>query len=66
MRLFQRIVLILVAFLLFALAVGPFLVPVPPLEGSVPPEQLADPDSQFVTVNGLKVHYKSAGQGEPA
>jgi len=60
-----RILLILVAVLLVAVLVGPFLVPVPPLEGTVPPEQLADPDSQFVEVNGLNVHYKTAGQGEP-
>jgi len=45
--------------------VGPFLVPVPPLEDTVPPEQLADPDSQFVEVNGLRVHYKMMGAGEP-
>jgi len=38
---------------------------VPPLEGTVPPEQLADPDSRFVEVNGLRVHYKIAGEGEP-
>ncbi len=47
------------------LAVGPFLVPVPPLEGTVPPEQLAGPDSRFVRVNGVQLHYREAGQGEP-
>ncbi|MGQ9717156.1 MAG: alpha/beta fold hydrolase [Anaerolineae bacterium] len=52
--------------LLLLLLVGPFLVPVPPLEGTVPPEQLADPDSRFVEVNGISVHYKMAGEGEPA
>lgn len=52
--------------LLLLLLVGPFLVPVPPLEGTVPPEQLADPDSRFVEVNGIAVHYKMAGEGEPA
>ncbi len=45
--------------------VGPLLVPVPPLENTVPPRQLADADSRFITVNGLEVHYKMAGQGEP-
>ena len=48
------------------LLVGPFLVPVPPLEGTVPPEQLADPDSRFIGVNGITVHYKMAGAGRPA
>jgi pimeloyl-ACP methyl ester carboxylesterase len=31
----------------------------------VPIAQLADPDSLFVDVDGLSVHYKAAGQGEP-
>ena len=45
--------------------VGPFLVPVPALEGTLPPEALADPDSQFIEINGLDVHVKVMGQGEP-
>ncbi|MBN1955932.1 MAG: alpha/beta hydrolase [Anaerolineae bacterium] len=57
---------IVLAVLLLVLLVGPFLVPVPPLENTAPPEQLADPDSQFVDVNGLQVHYKLVGEGEPA
>lgn len=51
--------------LLLLVLVGPFLVPVPPPEGTVPPEALADPDSRFVEINGLRVHYKMIGQGEP-
>lgn len=31
----------------------------------VSPEALADPDSHFVTVNGMQVHYKVAGTGNP-
>lgn len=45
--------------------VGPFLVPVPPLRGTVPPEQLADPDSRFAVVGGVRIHYKLAGNDEP-
>lgn len=45
--------------------VGPLLVPVPPLTDTVPPRQLADPDSRFAQVNGVTLHYKVAGQGEP-
>jgi pimeloyl-ACP methyl ester carboxylesterase len=45
--------------------VGPFLVPVPPLTNTVPPEQLADPDSQFIEINDLSVHVKTRGLGEP-
>ena len=65
MRRFLRIVLILLALFLCLLAIAPFLIPVPPLEGTVAPEQLADADSRFLDVNGLRVHYKIAGQGEP-
>ncbi|HSQ39256.1 MAG TPA: alpha/beta hydrolase [Anaerolineales bacterium] len=50
---------------LLLLLVGPFLIPVPPLENTVPVEQLTDPDSKFIEVNGLNVHYKIFGQGEP-
>jgi pimeloyl-ACP methyl ester carboxylesterase len=45
--------------------VGPFLVPVPALEDTLPPKNLADPDSQFIEINGLDVHVKVMGQGEP-
>lgn len=60
-----RILLIILAALLLLLSVGPFLIPVPPLEDTVPPQTLGDPDSQFREVNGLSVHTKIAGQGEP-
>ena len=43
----------------------PFLIPVPPLQGIVPPEQLSDDDSKFINVDNLQIHYKYAGQGEP-
>jgi len=65
MKRLGRILLIILAVLLVVLLVGPFLVPVPPLEDTVPLEQLADPDSHFVEVNGIQVHYKTAGEGEP-
>lgn len=65
MRKAGRIVLIVIMILLLLLLVGPFLVPVPPLEDTVPPEQLADAGSHFVDVDGLQVHYRQAGQGEP-
>lgn len=65
MRGWKRVLLIVIVVLLLILLVGPLLIPVPPLEGTVPPEQLADPDSRFVEINGLQVHYKIAGQGQP-
>jgi hypothetical protein len=42
---------------LLVVLVGPFLVPVPPLMGTTDEQSLADPDSHFVEVNGLSVHY---------
>lgn len=48
-----------------AALVGPFLIPVPPLEGVMPARELADPDSQFVNINDLDVHLKTSGNGEP-
>lgn len=45
--------------------IGPFLIPVPPLENTVSAESLADADSQFIEVNGLNIHYKKYGSGEP-
>lgn len=51
--------------LLVIVLVGPFLVPVPPLENTVSAESLADEDSLFIEVNGIDVHYKKFGDGEP-
>jgi pimeloyl-ACP methyl ester carboxylesterase len=64
-RRFLRGLGITVLVLLLIVLGGPFLVPVPPLTDTVPAEQLADPDSQFVEINGLTVHYKTVGEGEP-
>jgi pimeloyl-ACP methyl ester carboxylesterase len=62
---FLRALGITLLVLLLIMLVGPFLVPVPPLTDTVPPEQLADPDSQFIEINGLTVHVKTMGHGEP-
>lgn len=60
-----RFLLGLLGAILLIVLIGPFLVPVPPLENTVPAQTLADPDSQFITLNGLQVHVKTRGQGEP-
>jgi pimeloyl-ACP methyl ester carboxylesterase len=60
------ILLLMLGLLLVAVFVVPLLIPVPPLEDTVPPEQLADLDSRFVSVNDLTVHYKEQGDGGPA
>jgi pimeloyl-ACP methyl ester carboxylesterase len=65
MRRWPRVILMLLFVLALLLLVGPFLIPVPELEGTVPPEQLADPESRFVEIEGIDVHYKVAGQGQP-
>ena len=51
--------------LLLALIILPLILPISPLEGVSPPRELADPDSRFIEVNGLEVHYKLYGSGEP-
>ncbi|HTK97105.1 MAG TPA: alpha/beta hydrolase [Pseudomonadales bacterium] len=55
-----------VAILVALLLIVPFLIPVPPLTGTVDPITLADPDSRFGNVAGVHVHYKEAGVGAPA
>ena len=65
MGMLLRALAVVAGVVLVALLVGPFLVPIPPLEGTVPPDQLADADSRFMQVDSLKVHYKMMGAGEP-
>ena len=65
MKRLLRAILILLAVLLLLVLVVPFLIPVPRLEGTVPVEQLADPDSQFADLDAVDVHYKAAGEGQP-
>ncbi len=61
-----KITLSILAALLVIILVGPFLVPVPPLEDTQPPQSLADKDSRFIEINNLSVHYKQQGSGSPA
>jgi hypothetical protein len=60
-----RITLPILGLILVLVLVGPFMVPIPPLEGAVSPQELADPDSEFIQVNELKVHCKIKGTGQP-
>jgi len=64
-RTFLKPLGIFFSLLIITILIGPFLVPVPPASGTVPPQQLADPDSHFVEINGLNVHYKMLGSGQP-
>lgn len=65
MKPFARTALVVVGLLLLLVLTVPLLIPVPPLPGLLPPEQVADADSEFITVNGLRLHVKRSGQGEP-
>jgi pimeloyl-ACP methyl ester carboxylesterase len=65
MNKFGKMIFILVIVSILVVAVVPLLMIIPPLEETLPPEQLADPDSKFIDVNGLKVHYKEFGKGKP-
>jgi pimeloyl-ACP methyl ester carboxylesterase len=60
-----RITLMMLFILLIVLTVAPLILPLPPEGERFPPEALADDDSQFVTLNGIQVHYKTAGSSEP-
>jgi pimeloyl-ACP methyl ester carboxylesterase len=62
---FLRTTGIILTVLALIVLIGPFLIPVSPLENTLPVEQLADADSKFIEVNGIHVHYKTWGQGEP-
>ncbi|MGC9399478.1 MAG: alpha/beta fold hydrolase [Anaerolineae bacterium] len=65
MKKVARILGSVVAVILLLIAIVPLLIPIPPLEDTVPPRELADADSRFIEVNGLDVHYKRTGAGEP-
>lgn len=62
---FLRTTGIILTVLALIVLIGPFLIPVPPLENTVPVEQLLDANSKFVKVHGVNVHYKTWGEGEP-
>ncbi len=61
MKPFWRKLVIFSGILSAAIFVGPFLVPVPPLERTFSEDELADEDSKFERVNGIRVHFKVSG-----
>jgi pimeloyl-ACP methyl ester carboxylesterase len=61
-----RIALSGAAVLALLLLVGFFTTPASLEHETVPPDLLADSDGRFITVNGVRVHYKTVGEGEPA
>lgn len=61
-----RLVGATLAVLLALAVVGPLVVPIPALEGTLPPEQLAGADSRFIEAGGVRLHVLAAGEGSPA
>jgi len=61
----MKIALSVLAALLLILFIGPLLIPIRPSKGTQSNQLLADPDSQFIEVNNITVHYKTRGSGKP-
>ena len=66
MKKWKRLILVSLGFACITTALGPFAVPVQKLDGLVDAGELIEPDSKFIEVNGVDVHYKEAGAGERA
>lgn len=64
MKALKIIGLVLLGIILL-IAIVPFLIPIPPLEDTKPAAELADPDSLFIDLDGITIHYKKMGAGEP-
>jgi pimeloyl-ACP methyl ester carboxylesterase len=56
-----KTVIVAIVVLLLLILVVPFLIPIPPLEDVVPVQELGDPDSNFVEIDGVDFHYKVEG-----
>jgi len=64
MKRLQKFVFIFLIFACLATVIVPLLVPVSALNGLVAEKDFADPDSKFIEVNHVTVHYKEMGAGE--
>jgi pimeloyl-ACP methyl ester carboxylesterase len=64
MKRWKKFLLLSLIFACVTTALGPFVVPVPTLDGLVSEQEFVDPDSQFIEINGVNIHYKEAGAGE--
>ena len=60
-----KITLITLSVVLVLLVLGPLIIPIPEAKNTQPAEAFTDPDSQFIEINDLSVHYKKAGSGNP-
>lgn len=66
MKRLKKILFLSFIFACATTALGPFAVPVPALEGLVGEQDLIEPDSKFIEIEGVKIHYKEAGSGARA
>lgn len=66
MGMLVRLALFVLVLLACCVLLGPLAVPIAEVRGTVPVEQLADPDSLFVDIDGLLVHYKVVDGEGPA
>jgi pimeloyl-ACP methyl ester carboxylesterase len=64
MKNWKKFILISFVFACVTTALGPFVIPVPNLDGLLSEQELAEPDSQFIEINGVDIHYKEAGSGD--
>jgi pimeloyl-ACP methyl ester carboxylesterase len=64
MKRWKKILLGILIFACSATTIGPLLVPVPELPDLVTEKELADPDSKFIEINDVTVHYKEMGAGK--
>jgi pimeloyl-ACP methyl ester carboxylesterase len=63
MKRWQKILLGIVLALSALIGIVPFLIPVES-SGTKTEQELADPDSRFIEINGLTIHYKEIGSGD--
>lgn len=64
MKHWEKIFLFSFIFACLTMALGPFAVPVPQPNGLVSEKDLIEPDSKFIEINGVDIHYKETGTGE--
>jgi pimeloyl-ACP methyl ester carboxylesterase len=64
MKKWKKFALFSFTFACITMAVGPFAVPVPRLVGLVSEQEFIEPDSKFIEINDVNIHYKEAGSGD--
>ncbi|MBC7875860.1 MAG: alpha/beta hydrolase [Anaerolineales bacterium] len=64
MKRFKKIFFGVSIFACLAVTIGPFLIPVPQLDGLFDESEFADSDSKFVEINDVTIHYEEKGEGD--